>query len=488
MTITAPNIDRTYRQSVARQGAMLFSGYALAQAMSFARNALIGHGLAKGDFGIAATITLLLQVVETLSDLGSDRLIVQDRDGDTPRFMAASHSVLLARGVLLTVLLLAVAPVIARFFAIENAVWGFQLAALTPLIKGFMHLDCRRAQRLLDNRPQLIVEVLPQAVALALTLPALALAHDYAVVVWLSLAQAAASVAISHLLARTPYRLGFDRAILERQISFGWPILVSALPLIAVYQGDRMIIGRTAGMEPFAAYTAAFMVTMVPGLIAAKVGHALMLPMFADLIRQGRRLRSRFTFMMEATTLAAALYLALFLIAGATLLPLCFGANYIGLGNVSAWLAAMWAARMMQAVAGMALMASGSTRPFIVAGVIRALALPVAAWYATHGANIATIAAIGAAAEVCSLAYVALRLEWLETGLGAIFASRALFVLPVALAAVLVRGVVSGGVAVTAVTCTVVLLAVSAIGLTLMPALRAQLRHSFKAAAVPCAA
>ena len=484
----APGIDGTYRQNVARQGALLFSGYALAQAMSFARNALIGHGLAKGDFGIAATITLILQVVETLSDLGSDRLIVQDRDGDSPRFMATSHSVLLARGVLLTIILLASAPVMARFFAIENAAWAFQLAALTPLIKGFMHLDCRRAQRLLDNRPQLIVEVLPQAIALALTLPAIAMAHDYATVVWLSLAQAAATVVISHMLAKPPYRLGFDIAILERQISFGWPILVSALPLIAVYQGDRMIIGRTAGMEQLAAYTAAFMVTMVPGLIAAKVGHALMLPMFADLIRQGRRLRSRFTFMMEATTLAAAVYLALFLIAGDTLLPLCFGHNYTGLGKVSAWLAAMWAARMMQAVAGMALMASGSTRPFIAAGVIRALALPVTAWVAMHGANIATIAAVGATAEVCSLAYVALRLEWLETGLGTIFASRALFVLPVALAAELVRGVIGGGVAVTAFSCAAVLLAVSAIGLTLMPALRAQLRHSFATAPVSIAA
>ena len=488
MTMSAIAIAKTYRQNVARQGALLFSGYALAQAMSFGRNALIGHGLAKGDFGIAATITLILQVVETLSDLGSDRLIVQDRDGDTPRFMATSHSVLLARGAVLTALLLALAPVVATFFAIESAMWAFQLAALTPLIKGFMHLDCRRAQRLLDNRPQLLVEVLPQAVTLALTLPAIAMSHDYASVVWLSLVQAFATVAISHVLAKTPYQLGLDKPVLARQISFGWPILVSALPLIAVYQGDRMIIGRTAGMEQLASYTAAFMVTMVPGLIAAKVGHALMLPMFADLIRQGRHLRSRFTFMVEATTLAAALYMALFLVAGEFLLPLCFGPNYAGLGSVTGWLAAMWAARMIQAVAGMALMASGSTRPFMVAGVIRALALPVAAWYAVRGAPIATIAAIGAAAEVCSLAYVAFRLERLEPRLGIILASRALFLIPVALAAELVRGANTGGLALTAFICAAVLLAVSAIGLTLMPALRAQVRHSFKTNAGPLAA
>ena len=59
---------------IAGQGALLFSGFAAAQALSFVRNVLLGHALSRGDFGIAATIALILQLIETLSDLGSDRL------------------------------------------------------------------------------------------------------------------------------------------------------------------------------------------------------------------------------------------------------------------------------------------------------------------------------------------------------------------------------------------------------------------------------
>ena len=84
---------------VARQGALLFSGFALAQAMSFARNAIVAHWLSKGDFGIAAAILLLLQLLETLSDLGADRLIVQARDGEEPRLIATAHATLVLRGV-----------------------------------------------------------------------------------------------------------------------------------------------------------------------------------------------------------------------------------------------------------------------------------------------------------------------------------------------------------------------------------------------------
>ncbi|MGL4395913.1 MAG: oligosaccharide flippase family protein, partial [Hyphomicrobium sp.] len=277
--IAAP-LDVGLRRLI-EQAAVLLSGLGSVQVLSFARNALIAHALAPADFGVAATITLLLQLVETLTDVGADRLIVQDRNGDDAAFVATAHSLLIARGLFLGALMYAAAAPMAHFFAVPAAASAFALASLVPAIKGFLHLDCRRAQRRMHNRPQMIVEVLPQAFALLLTIPALAYAPNYGAVVWLSVVQAIVSVTASHLIAERPYRLAAERSALRRQFDFGWPILLSALPLIAVYQGDRFIIAHASGMESLAAYTSAFMITMVPGLIAARVGHALMLPLFA---------------------------------------------------------------------------------------------------------------------------------------------------------------------------------------------------------------
>jgi O-antigen/teichoic acid export membrane protein len=75
------------------QGMLLFGGMGLAQLLSFARNCILGHTLSPRDFGIAASITLLLQAVETISDLGHDRLIVQAEDGDSDRFLATTHMI-----------------------------------------------------------------------------------------------------------------------------------------------------------------------------------------------------------------------------------------------------------------------------------------------------------------------------------------------------------------------------------------------------------
>lgn len=434
-----PQAQSPSPRRLAGQGALLFTGYAAAQGLSLVRNAIIGHTLSRGDFGIAATITLILQIVETLSDLGSDRMIVQAADGDTPEFLAASHAILVLRGMLLAALLLMCGPLLARGFNVAHAAGGFLLIAFVPLLKGFAHLDCRRAQRRFNNLPQISIEVIPQAVALVMTFPVLTYTPNYSAVAGLAIIQALTANVISHVMAQSPYRARFDTGIFWRQIVFGWPILASALPLIAVYQGDRLFIGRFNGMEALAGYSAAFMITMVPGLITAKVGHALMLPLFSECLRRGQTLSRQFAAMTELTVLAATVFFCAFTIAAERLLPLIFGAQYTHLGGVTAILALMWALRMIQAVPGMALMAYGTTKPFVIAGVIRALALPAIFAAGLNGASIVTIAAIGCLFEVFSLVYIAVRIEKSERGLGKALAQRALFLVPAGAAAVIAQ-------------------------------------------------
>lgn len=417
---------------------MLFSGFALAQAFSFARNAIVAHWLSKGDFGIAAAILLLLQLLETLSDLGADRLIVQAKDGDDPRVVAAAQLTLVVRGVATALLLLVLATPMAAFFGVPEAAWAFAATALVPFVKGFLNLDARVAQRALENRPQMMIEVLPQLLGLALTLPMLMLVGGYAAVLWLSVSQAVIAIAVSHAVARRGYALVLDIKQVRRLVAFGWPIWASAFPLIAVYQGDRMLIGHLAGIESLAAYTAAFMITMVPGLIAAKIANSLMLPLLAEAQDDADRFAERFRMMAEATALAAALYLTAFVVAGGALLPIAFGANYAGLGPLVGLLALMWSIRMLQSVPGAALLAKGVTRPFFTAGMIRATGL-LLAWVALSlGWGLEGAAAAGAIAELFSLAYVTWRLDRLidapagETAyrLGSALAMRGLLMLP----------------------------------------------------------
>lgn len=471
---------------VAGQGALLFSGFAFAQGCSFARNAVIGHTLSKGDFGIAATITLALQLLETLTDLGAERLIVQAQDGDDPKCVAAAHSTLVVRGLLTSLLLYVSAAPTAAFFNIPDARWAFEVSALVPFLRGFMHLDYRRKQRTLDNNAYMILEIAPQAAVLAMTAPALLLANSYGAVVWLAVVQAALSVVTSHALAERPYRIGLNLDFLYRLFKFGWPIWLSAFPLLAVYQGDRAIVGRMFGMEALAGYSVAFMITMVPGLLVARVCHALMLPLFSECRARPDEFTYRLKLTCEVTVIVASLYALLFIVAGGGIVPIAFGVKYDDLGTVVAWLGAMWSLRMLQAVPGMALMACGDTRPLFIAGMLRAAALGLALLAATQGFGLTGIAAAGLVGEMASLIYVCWRLERGWPGQMRLCLGRFSFLLPVLAGAAALHVYLPDTRLVF--TAPLVLLAsvfVVMLGLALMPGLRGVVEQRFAPAPHP---
>jgi len=235
------------------------------------------------------------------------------------------------------------------------------------------------------------------------------LTPDHSVVVWLALSQAAIALGVSHLVAERAYRVALDQGYLARFVRFGWPIWLSAFPLVAVYQGDRMIVGGLLGIEELASYTVAFMITMVPGLIAARIGNALMLPLLSEVRAHPLLFQHRYAMMIEMITVLAAAYLIFFTAAGGSLLPIVFGPNYDGLASIVGCLAAMWALRMLQAPPGMALMARGDTEPLLIAGLVRATGLSLSISAINLGYGLLGAAFAGVLAEGLSLTYIVSR-------------------------------------------------------------------------------
>jgi len=470
---------------VVNQGALMLAGFGGAQALGFLRNILLAHLISKGDFGTAAALTIALQTFEMVSDVAVDRLILQSGDDHDLTLIANGHAVLLLRAVLMSLLLWLAAPLFAQLFSLVEATTAFRAVALIPLMKGFMHLDCRRAQRNLDNRAAVLVEIIPQAIALAAVWPVVALAHDYTAALWVTGIQACATSLSSHWLATTRYRLALDREQLLRFLHFGWPILLSAIPLLAVFQGDRAIVARYQGVEALAGYTVAFLVTMVPGTLAARIGMSLMLPLLAGTEASPARRNQRFTLMFEVAVLAGSLYLAGFLMLGGTVVRLAFGHNYDGYGPVTGALALMWALRLLQAPFGAFLMAIGDNRPLLIAGVIRALALFPTLWAAWLGMDLAMLGLCGAAGELASMLYFAWWLRRDYAPLSAVVLSRTTFLaLTICITTPFWHGT-WGGLSLLAAgaMAAVVALFVLAAAAAIMPSTRAELRSLRTAAA-----
>ena len=393
---------------------LLFGGYGLAQFIALVRNALLAHLLSKGDFGVAAALTITLQAFEMLTDPAVERLIVQARGPDLGRLLATAQLVTAIRGVAVGLLLALLAPLAAGLFGIAGTAHAFMLLAIVPVIRAGMNLDCRRAQRDLDSKPAVLVELLPQAGALALAYPAVAWSGGYDAVVWIAIGQALLQLAVSHLLARDAYRLGFDRDWFRQIMAFTGPAMISALTLLAVFQGDRIIVGRFYGVEALAAYSAAFVLTMMPAILVSRAGTSLLVPVFAELDRQPELRRTRFLLSIEITVVIAACYLAGFILLGGDIVALVFGPKYEGLGHLTAVLASMWALRTLQAPLTAFLLAAGEPKSLTIGGALRASALLLAIGLGMLEVNLILVAATGIAGEALALLFHAWRIGRIE--------------------------------------------------------------------------
>jgi O-antigen/teichoic acid export membrane protein len=432
--------DGTIAHRVAGQGALLIAGFGGAQVLAFARNALLAWSLSRGAFGTAAAILLLLQMLEVMSDVGTERFLLQARDAERREVLAAAHTSLVLRGLVAAGLLLVLAEPAARLLAIGEASGTIMMVALVPVIKGFAHLDTRLAQRRLDNRASVAVELVPQAAALLLVLPVLHFDASYRAVAWLAIAQAVVSTLLTHALAGRSYRLGLHRRALLRLVSFGWPVWISSLTLIAVMQGDRMIVAAVQGVEALAAYTVVFLMTMVPGSVAGRLGHALLLPVLAASRGDDEAFRYWYRLTVHIATLLGAAQLTVLAIAGGALTGLVFGAAYADAGPLALAVGAMWALRMAQVAPTIALTARGETRPIMMASMVRAAALPLALVVALQGGGVVDIALAGVLGEVAALLTVANFIDGERLRLGRIAVAGALLLAPATALALLVGG------------------------------------------------
>jgi O-antigen/teichoic acid export membrane protein len=307
---------------------LLSAGNGLSAIFSFFRNIAIARLVSVEDFGIVVLLSLVVAAVETVSNLAIDRLLVQAPDGDDPQLQATAHLLQVVRGLIGALLVFFTATMLSALFKVPQASWAFQILALVPLIRSFAHLDTIRIQREMIFQPTFWGIVLSAALSFGLAVPLAYWLRDYSVIVWVLLLQVLIQTVISHLLASRPYRWVWNRAVVKRILSFGWPLLANGLLMFVIFQGDKAIIAVAFSPDVVGWYGAAFMLSMAPAMLITSVVQSLFLPVLSRVqsVPDEFALRYRQTIQLSLCLgLAISVMIALF---GPELLTALFGSAY----------------------------------------------------------------------------------------------------------------------------------------------------------------
>jgi O-antigen/teichoic acid export membrane protein len=312
-----------------RRGSLLYFVSALiSQGCALLRYVVLARLLGPEQLGIAATLVVTASFFDMISDVGSDRFLIQDRDGGAAHIQKLVQMVAVGRGTMVALGLVIFAIPIAYFYNTPELAKGLAILAFSPLIAGFMHFDNRRAQRDHDFRFEATSVICAELAGLTATLVGAWLTHHYTAILFGVLTRTSVAVLSSHILSRRRYALGWDKEHAPRLARFGAPLMLNGLMLFVVSQGDRVIVGHELGVKALGYYSAIMLLIYYPAGLLVRYLVAINIPLIAAQ-RDHPAERQKVIDSMGGQTLLLAIGMAAgFAVVAPPIVPLLFGARF----------------------------------------------------------------------------------------------------------------------------------------------------------------
>lgn len=350
----------------------------MAQICALARYTIVARLLGPEQLGLAAIIILIVQFLESLSDSGGDRYLIQDQNGASPEAQKLVQAAFVIRGLIIATCL-AILAVPAAAWVGEPAFAAALLGvALSPLIGGFVHLDMRRAQREKNFSPEALALISAEILGLAATLIAVHLARDFTALLYGLVTRSAVLVIVSHLCAERPYNVGYSNDHAARLLKFAGPLVLNGALLFAAGQGDRLIIANWLGPIDLGHYTAVLLLVLYPTSMAMRYLSAIHLPRIAG-APAGSSARRDAAELMGGLCNVGAVAVALgFAVAAPIVVPLIYGSAFKAPALLLMLIGVLQASRLLRQWPVTVALALGRSDIVLWNAIARLIGLPAA--------------------------------------------------------------------------------------------------------------
>lgn len=281
----------TLRQQVMKGLAWQGTGRVAERTARFAVNLVLARLLAPEDFGAFAAILFPLAVIDSLAYMATGPVIIQSSEGATPRFLRTVFTVNAIRGILLTLILLPLAPLVGFYFERPDLVALFLLAATQPLVRGLespkIHVLAKNMMfgRLAGYRVGSALAGSVAGLLFAMVSPtpwALLVGQLFGLVV---------GTGLTWVIAPMRPGLAFDRAswLVIRTYALraaGTPALI-----MLVAQAPAILLGRLDSLDALGIFSMNTRLAEFPVYVTLTVAGAVLIPAYSALQDDQQRLR-----------------------------------------------------------------------------------------------------------------------------------------------------------------------------------------------------
>ena len=266
------------------------------------RGVMLAHLLTPEQFGIALTVTIAASILELVTDLGIGQLAIKQREHTA---LGTLHTVLLLRAVPLGILIAALGPVFGAIFHTPGAAWVYSIVGLSSALRGCVHLDMKRSMREHNYNGEALSSISSQLAWTFVSITAASWLHDYRAMVFGTLAATIAYVAVSHIVAKHPWRLDWHRSTASEALRYGGPLAFNGMATALANFGDRTLTGATIGVVQLAQYTALATSAFLPRSAVVKYTNSIVTAHFINAEGIASRRRTGYVWLAIVSVIAS---------------------------------------------------------------------------------------------------------------------------------------------------------------------------------------
>ncbi|HID37397.1 MAG TPA: hypothetical protein EYP39_08520 [Ghiorsea sp.] len=243
---------------------------------------IVARLLTPEDFGVFALSVVLLLGLNTLTAIGTERMLIH-RKRLTPSFISSVYLANILRGILVTVGILLTAPFYSEWMSANELVNVLLIVAWAPLVSGLLTPNRFLAEREFHFFTIARFQVVMAALGFMVVVSLAYYLRDVEALAWGQLSIAIMGTVISWLWFGFPKLAMPSLENLKELISVGKHYILIAIGTFVTTQADNLIIGSMLGTAVLGIYVLAYQLSQWPIDLQSKVVGKLLLPAFSSL-------------------------------------------------------------------------------------------------------------------------------------------------------------------------------------------------------------
>ena len=261
--------------------------------MTLLKTIILARILSPSQFGVYGIAVLVLGLLEILTETGINIVLIQE-EGKTDEYISTAWVVSIIRGILISIVILIIAPFMASFFNSANALNLIRFAALIPLVRGFINPSVVKFQKELAFNKEFwfrsFIFLVDTSFAIAL---GILTKSEYALI-WGMFVAAIFEVVISFFAAKPRPSLEFDSTKVKKVIGRGKWITFAGTFEYLFQHIDDIAVGKILGTGPLGLYQQAYRVSTLPISEVGEVFNKVTFPTYSKISEDRHRLRKAF--------------------------------------------------------------------------------------------------------------------------------------------------------------------------------------------------